>query len=342
MKKFTNLSIILLTIIISLAQLNAKDAKALNYNQIKSIYENEFKELNPDRKKGNKWLYRWLWDNRYEIQPDGFEKYSEQFNGIDLKNDFPKMQSIGKWIPLGPKSMAPTYEPRSGHGMGRVNCVAFHPTNPDILWIGTPGGGVWKTYNSGKDWEPLTDFLPTLAVSNIAVDPKNPDIVYMSSGDFDTGGMSSSLSYGVFKSTDGGYNWTQTSLLNEENFNRSMLRKLIIHPDSTNHLITAGTLGIWKSNDAGETWKFIIDSLITDIEIDPTNPEILYAAMGTKWGFYGSAGVLKSTDFGETWTELNTGIPPKNQISRMEIAVAPTDPNYIYVLNATNSRGSFH
>ncbi len=337
-------NLILITVFLAFFSLNifSQSNKYINYKDVKEIYESEFKDLNPNRKKGNKWFYRWLWDNRFDIQPDGYEKYFEQFQVNTEKSDLSKMQSIGKWIPLGPKEMAPTYEFRSGHGMGRVNCVAFHPTDPDILWIGTPGGGVWKTFNSGKNWEPMSDFLPTLAISNIAVDPKNPDIVYICTGDFDTGGMNSSLSYGVYKSTDGGNSWAITPLLQEQNFNRSMLRKLIIHPDSTNKLITVGTFGIWKSDDAGETWRFIIDSLMTDIEIDPTNPEILYGAMGTKWSFYGSAGVLKSTDFGETWTELNTGIPPKNQISRMELAIAPSDPNYIYVLNATSSRGSFH
>ncbi len=334
--------ILFLSSIIFINSAFAQSKKHIDFNQVKSIYQEDFKQLNPDRKKGNKWFYRWLWDNRFEIQPDGSILNAVQYFPKSNKHNNEKLQSDAKWIPIGPKEMAPSYEHRSGHGMGRINCVAFHPTNPDILWIGTPGGGVWKTYNSGKSWSPLTDFLPTLAISNIAVDPSNPDIVYICTGDYDTGGMSSSLSYGVYKSTDGGDNWQLTSLRDEENFKRSMLRKLIIHPDSTNNLITAGTLGIWKSNDAGNTWTFIVDSLITDIEMDPINHNILYASMGTKWGYYGSAGVLKSTDFGNTWTELNTGIPPKNAVSRMEIAISPTDPNYIYVLNANSSRDSFH
>ncbi len=110
---------------------------------------------------------------------------------------------------MGPDTDVPTYEYRSGHGLGRVNCVAFHPTNPDVLWVGTPGGGVWKTENSGKSWSPLTDYLPTLAISHIAVDPVNPDILYFCSGDYDTGGMSSGAAMGVFKSTDGGNNWVK-------------------------------------------------------------------------------------------------------------------------------------
>ncbi len=322
----------------------SQTSKELNYNEIKLNYENTFKSLNPDRKKGNKWFQRWLWDNRFAIQPNGIEKLTPQFEDVKkfVKFDNAKLQSEANWIPIGPKEMAPTYESRSGHGLGRVNCVAFHPNDPDILWIGTPGGGVWKSYNSGKSWIPLTDFLPTLAISYIAVDPKNPDIVYICTGDYDTGGMYSSSSYGVYKSSDGGDNWVKTQLYKDSNFKGSMLRKIIINADSTNKLITAGTLGIWTSDDAGESWNFVNDSLISDIEVSPANPNILYAAMGTKWGFFGSAGVLKSTDFGKSWTELNTGIPPKNSISRMEIAIAPSDPNFIYVLNVRNYSSSFH
>ncbi len=134
----------------------------------------------------------------------------------------------------------------------------------------------------------------------------------------------------------------RTSLSSIKSFKNSMLRKLIINPENTDELITAGTYGIWKSNNAGEIWYPINDSLITDLEIDPSNTNILYAAMGTKWNAYGSAGILKSTDFGDTWTELNTGIPPKNAVSRMKIAVAPSNPNYIYALNVHTQTSGLH
>lgn len=315
-----------------------------NYNDVKRFYESNLKDINPDRKKGNKWFYRWLWDNRYDIQPNGKLKQLPYFTGFDQnhKNSSNRLQSKSAWIPLGPDKEVPTYESRSGHGIGRVNCVAFHPTKPDILWIGTPGGGVWKSENSGKSWTPQSDNLPTLSISHIAVDPINPDIVYICTGDFDTGGMNSGASMGVFKSTDGGNNWAMTSLISQPTFQRSMLRKLIINPKNTNQLITAGTMGIWKSDDAGENWYFVLDSLISDIEANPKDSDILYAAMGTKWGYYGSAGVLKSTDFGTTWTELITGIPPLNVISRMDIAISPINPNYIYILNVSSPTNGLH
>ncbi|MEI6090126.1 MAG: T9SS type A sorting domain-containing protein [bacterium] len=315
-----------------------------NYNVIKDNYESNVKNINPDRKKGNKWFYRWLWDNRYDIKSDGQLKQLPYFMGYDQnqKNNSNRLQAKSAWIPLGPDIVAPTYEPRSGHGIGRVNCVAFHPTNPNILWIGTPGGGVWKSENSGQSWIPQSDFLQTLSISHIAVDPTNANVLYICTGDYDTGGMSSSASMGVFKSIDGGNSWTMTNLISEATFKRSMLRKLIINPSNTNQLITAGTNGIWKSSDAGDTWYSVNDSLISDLEANPKNPDILYAAMGTKWGYYGSAGVLKSTDFGATWVALNTGIPAKNEVSRMDIAVSPINPNYLYVLNVKSQTNGLH
>ncbi len=318
--------------------------KKQNYNEAKKYYESNLQDINPDRKKGNKWFYRWLWDNRFDIKPDGSLNVLPNFTGFDnlINKDNDRLQSNNSWIPLGPDTDVPTYEYRSGHGLGRVNCVGFHPTDPDVLWVGTPGGGVWKTENSGQSWSPLSDYLPTLAVSHIAVDPVNPEILYFCSGDYDTGGMSSGAAMGVYKSIDGGNSWVKTSLSSIESFKNSMLRKLIINPENTDELITAGTLGIWKSIDAGEIWYPINDSLITDMEIDPSNSNILYAAMGTKWNAYGSAGILKSTDFGDTWTELNTGIPPKNAVSRMKIAVAPSNPNFIYALNVHTQTSGLH
>jgi photosystem II stability/assembly factor-like uncharacterized protein len=225
--------------------------------------------------------------------------------------------------------------------MGRINCVAFHPTDSNVIWIGTPGGGIWKSVNHGKDWFPQGDNLASMAISHIAVNPKNPDILYAATGDFDVSGMTSGNTVGVIKSKDGGDTWETTTLLNETTFGSSALRKVIIHPDSTDMMLVAGRKGIWKSLDAGITWKRVCDSIITDMEINPKNPSILFAAMGQLYN-QGSAGVMKSTDFGETWEVLNTGIPAKGEISRVELAIAPTYPDFVYVLNVRTANNVFH
>lgn len=224
--------------------------------------------------------------------------------------------------------------------MGRINCIAFHPKDSLVFWIGTPNGGIWKTVDGGKSWIPQTDYLATPCISHIAVDPKNPDILYAATGDFD-GGSSGINNQGIIKSIDGGTNWEVTSLLTEKAFNYSLLKKVIINPENTDIIVTAGRNGIWKSTDAGGSWLHVCDSLITDMEINHGDTRALYAAMGRS-GNTGSAGVLATKDFGDTWYEMKTGIEPKANISRMDVAVSPADPRYLYLLNVNRSTNGLH
>ena len=285
-------------------------------------------------------MHRWLWNNQYEFDRNGNFNFSKnQFQ--ELSTNQHKVLSEHNWTPIGPIDIPPTYEPRSCYSMGRVNCIAFHPTDRNIFWIGTPGGGIWKTVDYGKSWMPMSDYLGSLAISHIAVNPNNPDTIWAATGDFDTSGLTSSNTIGVILSTDGGTTWNVTSLIKEQSFGASTLRKIIINPQSTNKLLVAGRRGIWKTTDAGITWTKVCDSIITDIEINPNNPQIVFAAMGQLYGG-GTAGVIKSTDFGDTWQVLETGIPPKGQISRVEIELASSYPDYIYAIGVNSQTNGFH
>lgn len=316
-----------------------------NYFRIQSEFERLFINQDHIGSEHNNWAHRWLWNIRMDFDSKGNFQYLNVDNTKTLNNQEKERKSNvlsqSGWLPVGPISMPPSYDPLSCYSMGRVNCIAFHPSNSKIFWIGTPGGGIWKTEDSGKTWATLSDQLTTLAVSDIAVDPKNPDILYVATGDFDIGGMTSGNSQGVFKSFDGGATWSITGLIFESNFQYSMLRKVIVHPQNTNQLIVAGRRGLWKSNDGGAKWTYVKEAIFTDIEIHPQNPDILYAAMGQLWGG-GRAGILKSTDFGDTWTELETGIPPQGQVSRVDIAISPADPDYVYVIAVNSQNNGFH
>ncbi|MCX6154822.1 MAG: T9SS type A sorting domain-containing protein [Candidatus Kapabacteria bacterium] len=316
-----------------------------NYFSVKSWSEKYFQNQINCREETNNWLNRWLWTNRMDFDNEGNFKYLQFANTVSFKNqekDRPNnILSLYSWLPLGPVVKPPSYETRSCYSMGRVNCVASHPTKANIVWIGTPGGGIWKTENSGKNWIPLGDKFSTMAISHIAVDPKNPDIIYAATGDYDGSGMTSANAQGVFKSTDGGITWSATTLITDPNFNYSLLKKIIINPQNTDQLLAGGRRGIWKSLDAGKTWLRVCDSIITDMDFSPPNPNAIFAAMGQLWGT-GSAGVLKSTDFGSTWTVLNTGMPAQGQISRVALSVSPADPNYIYVIGVKSNTNSFH
>ncbi|MEM7037829.1 MAG: T9SS type A sorting domain-containing protein, partial [Bacteroidota bacterium] len=211
--------------------------------------------------------------------------------------------------------------------------------------VGVAQGGVWKTTDGGTTWTPLTDDLPMLRVSDIAVDPTDPDIMYIAMGDYAYFGAGLTLDdrkrhthygLGIYKTTDGGQSWNPTGLsIAQTDFDFSLTRRTLIHPTNTSTLLAAGTHGVYRSTDAGGSWTQINDSLIWDLEADPANPNIVYASTGFRATLnVGRAGVLKSTDFGQTWTALNTGIPPTNVIQRVEIAISPADPNYIYALCA--------
>ena len=319
-----------------------------NYFNIKKNYESFLSRYKDKPGAKNKWMHRWLWNNRLDCNSNGEFKYLQQ-NNSDIIKQFEKekddkLLSQTAWVPVGPTNIPLSYDDRSCYSMGRVNCIAFHPAKANVLWIGTPGGGVWKTEDSGLTWFPLGDGLSTLAISDIAVDPNNPDIIYIATGDFDTGGLTSSNAQGVFKSSNGGETWSVTGLVLEPNFSYSLLRKIIINPNNSDQLIAAGRGGIWVSKDAGVKWEYVCNEIITDLEMGPTNPNILYAAKGQIWGL-GSAGILKTTDFGKTWVELETGIPPKGEVSRVDIAISPVDNDYLYAIavnGVTNGMHSFY
>lgn len=319
-----------------------KIQKESSIEESKKYYESILKETKIQNLEQNNWIKRWLWENRLEKPEPSESSNIELYNSYKSKAKENNIQSQKGWSPLGPINVPTSFDSNSGHSIGRINCIAFHPTNKNIMWVGAANGGVWKTINQGKSWTPQCDELPTLAVSHIAIDPKNPDILYYASGDYD-GGNGENL--GIFKSIDGGNNWIQTPLVKEKNFAYSALKKIIIHPDSTNQLVTVGKKGIWKSIDAGASWTFTNLKIVSDIEMSSKNPKTLYIAMSSSNNFDNTS-IRKSTDFGETWDSLKTGIPSKwNEISRLEIAISPSDPNYIYAVgaNAVSGRyGGFH
>jgi photosystem II stability/assembly factor-like uncharacterized protein len=259
---------------------------------------------------------------------------------------------VNTWLPTGPFTQPINQTGYLEVGMGRINCMAFHPTDPATYFVGVAQGGVWKTSNNGQTWTPLTDNLPILRVSDIAIDPITPTTMYISLCDFEYVDVSLQLNgrkrnthygLGLYKSIDGGITWQPTSLSFQlTNGDASLLRKTIIHPTLTNKLVTCGVSGMYVSNDAGLNWTKTMDSLFWDLVQDPVNPNMLYAATGwLKNSNTGNAAIYKSTDFGVTWTMLSTGIPPSGAVQRIKLAIAPSDNNYIYALTVDLDRGLY-
>jgi PKD repeat protein len=223
--------------------------------------------------------------------------------------------------------VGPTGAPQNG-GAGRLNFVRFDPNNNSIIYVGAPAGGLWKTTNGGVSWTCLTDYLPIIGCSDLAIDPGNTQVLYLGTGDNDGGDMPS---LGVLKSTDGGITWNSTGM----NFNIIQNRKvarLIIDPSNTNIVYCGTSAGIYKTYDAGANWSQVTGSGIQDMEMKPGDPQTLYACRGS---------FIKTTNGGATWTTVTSGLPQSNQVSRLAIAVTKDDPNYVYVVAGNGNTQGF-
>jgi photosystem II stability/assembly factor-like uncharacterized protein len=333
-----------------------KNSKRNTFQDIQRSFENWCKENNIDNTKGWKWFKRW--ENHYaqRANPDGsladpniFLNEAVIFNNKRKEKD---SKFSANWIPVGPNYLPTSPVATSGHGVARINCIAFHPNDPNTFWVGVAQGGIWKTNNSGTSWTPLNEGLPILRISDITVDPINPNILYVCLGDYEYIGVAlatddrkrhTHYGLGVYKSIDGGLNWLPTGLTTAQTtLDNSLLRRLIIDPNNTNNLLAGGFEGVWKSTDGGINWAQTMDSIVSDLEQHPNMPNIVYAATAFINNLQeGVAGVMKSIDFGNTWTFLNTGIPPKNQAQRVELAISPSDPNYVYAIACDMDRGFY-
>lgn len=234
------------------------------------------------------------------------------------------------WTPIGPLSYfnAENYQ----GGIGRVNCIAFHPSDPDIIWAGTPSGGLWKTVDHGNSWIPLTDsYNAGIGVSGIAVNPENPDVIYILTGDGD--GLNRS-SIGVLKTTNGGITWNKTALsFAAKHYVQAY--KLLMHPQHPDIMLVATSDGVYKTTDGFVTKKRKLnDKQVYDIEFNPENPEIVYLA--TDGNFY------RSTNTGDSWNNITAkttdGLPDPLPNIRIAIAVSPDAPDRVVAAYADDKK----
>jgi len=226
---------------------------------------------------------------------------------------------------------------------GRISDIVIHPNNENIWYISAGSGGVWKTQNAGTTWEPLFDGQKSYSIGCISLDPQNPEIVWVGTGE-NVGGRHISYGDGIYKSEDGGKSWKNMGLKKSEH-----LSKILIHPSNSNVIWVAsqgplwskgGERGVYKSIDGGKTWKLTLgdDSWVgaTDILIDPRNPNLLYAAtwqrQRTVAGYLGGGpgtAIYKSNDGGESWKKLTNGLPSSN-MGKIGLALSPQKPDVIY------------
>ncbi len=226
---------------------------------------------------------------------------------------------------------------------GRIVALAVDPNDRAHYYVGAASGGVWETYNDGTSWTPVFEHEPVYSIGAITMDPKNPFVVWVGTGEANS---QRSVGYGdgVYKTEDGGKNWTNMGLKNSEH-----IGKILIDPRNSNVVFVAaqgplwgsgGDRGLYKTTDGGKTWKNVLNisenTGVNDVEMDPTNPNIMYASAYERrrhaWGFIDGgpeSGIYKSTDGGETWAKLTHGLPGVD-MGKIGLAVSPVKPNILY------------
>lgn len=311
--------------------LNDTPNKAGSKATFKEIVDafNTYWETRDKDKRGSGYKPFKRWENFWKnfVKEDGTlptqeELWSTYLEKTNTRNARSVLVDNSNWQPVGPFSHTNTGSWSSGQG--RVNAITVDPNAPTTFYAGAPAGGIWKSTDSGSTWTVLTDDLPQIGVSGIAVDFNNSNIIYIATGDDDAG---DSYSVGVFKSVDGGSTWAPTGL-NPTNSPGSM-NDIYIHPTNSNILWVATNSGVYKSTNAGVSWTNKLSGNIKDIKLKPGDPNTIYAV--TASAFY------LSNDGGETFASVSTGLPSSS--GRLVIDVTPANPNVVYALSSDTSQG---
>ena len=226
---------------------------------------------------------------------------------------------------------------------GRIADIAIDPKNENVWYVAVGSGGVWKTENAGTTWMPLTDNMPFYSTGCITIDPHNNSSIWLGTGE-NVGGRHVGIGHGVYHSKDGGKSWKDMGLKKSEH-----ISKIIVHPEDPNTLWVAsqgplwspgGERGLFKTTDGGKTWKNTLEinewTGVTDLVIDPTNPDILYAASWQKHrnvaaliGGGPGTSLYKSINGGDSWSKIDKGLPGSNK-GKIGLAISPMQPNVLY------------
>lgn len=239
---------------------------------------------------------------------------------------------------------------------GRIGDLAVDPVRKGTYYVVVASGGVWKTTNWGTTFEPVFDSEGSFSIGCIALDPTNPLVVWVGTGENNS---QRSVGYGdgVYRSRDGGKTWENVGLKTSEH-----VGKILVHPKDGKTVYVAaqgplwadgGERGLYKTTDGGKTWKAVLSispkTGVSDVWMDPRDPEVLYATayqrrrhVFTLINGGPESGIHKSTDGGTTWTKLTNGLP-KGDVGRIGLAIPPTAPDTVYALvEARGKDGGFY
>ena len=223
------------------------------------------------------------------------------------------------WGFLGPRPMLKEYWSGNANAGGRVASIAVDPRNGNVVYIAAAQGGVWKSVDGGTTWNPLTDFLSSLASGALAFDPINPDILYYGTGEQHYSG-DSFYGDGLFRTSNAGATWSKIAPKTSVG---SYIARVAIKPTDPNLLFVASDLGVVRSTDGGSIWTVTLaGGHCNDIAIDPVTPTTVFAAIR-------GVGIYKSLDDGATWTLLAGGLPTTGFL-RINFGMSRSNPQVLY------------
>ncbi len=246
-----------------------------------------------------------------------------------------------KWRGIGPANMG-----------GRVTDITGVPGDPFTYYVAGANGGIHKTTNGGTTFKPIFESQEVYSIGAITIAPSDNNVLWVGSGEGDPRN-SASFGNGVYRSTDAGENWKYLGLADTEK-----IKRIRVHPtDPDTAWVCAlghewgpnAERGVFKTTDAGKSWRKVLylddTTSCSDLDIDSQNPRILYAGMWTNrrkaWTFASGGGktaLYQSKDGGETWKKLSNGLP-KTDMDRIGVAVAPSNPNIVYIVTETKTEG---
>ncbi len=239
---------------------------------------------------------------------------------------------------------------------GRITDFAVNPNNFHEFYVAVASGNVWKTTNSGTTWEPIFDNYGSYSIGCVTLDPNNPHVVYVGTGE-NNSQRSVSWGDGIYRSEDGGKSFTNIGLKKSEH-----IAKILIDPRDSKVIYVAaqgplwgpgGDRGLYKSTDYGATWDSVLyiseNTGVTDVVMDTRNPDVLYAASYQRrrhvWVLLNGGpegAIYKSTDAGETWNKLKAGLP-SGDIGRIGLAISPVNTDYVFaIIEAQGDKSGFY
>ena len=238
--------------------------------------------------------------------------------------------SSAAWTPDGPRPLQ--FVAGGTPWSRRATSIAVHPTDPNTVYLGTAGGGVWKTTDGGQTWTPLTDSQASLAIGAVAIDPNNPNTLYAGTGEANLS-YDSYYGQGLLKSTDAGNTWTLIRAPFTTADTAPDFSQIAVQQGNSNVILAAtvygydtGGGGVFRSSDGGLTWKAVLvpdtSNSVSSVMFDTKTPSTAYAGVADGTG--ATAAVYKSTDSGQTWTAVGgTGanvLPAPGTVARVALA----------------------